>query len=159
MRLVKLLLLLAVVAWVAGSAHLRAQDWPSKPLHFVVPFAAGGSTDVLTRLLCEQLTIELKVPCVVENKAGAGGNVDGMVVATSPPDGYIFLISAPGMLTYNKILYRDVAFDPDRDLEPVCLYAFQPNVLVVHPTLPVASVKEETVKWRKVVLESGAKAD
>jgi tripartite-type tricarboxylate transporter receptor subunit TctC len=141
MRALKLLLVAAIALLGAGPS-LRAQDWPKKPLHFVVPFAAGGSTDVLTRLLCERLTVELKTPCVVENKAGAGGNVGGASVAASPPDGYTFLVSAPGVLSYNKILYREMAFDPDKDLEPVCLYAFQPNVLVVHPSLPVTSVME-----------------
>jgi tripartite-type tricarboxylate transporter receptor subunit TctC len=140
MRTLKLLLV--AIAAVVGGAQASAQDWPNKPIRFVVPFAAGGSTDVLTRLLCEQLTIELKTPCVVENKGGAGGNVGGASVAGSPPDGYTFLVSAPGVLAYNKILYREMAFDPDKDLDPICLYAFQPNVLVVHPSLEVTSVAE-----------------
>ena len=140
MRTLKLLLV-AIVA-VVGAAQASAQDWPTKPIRFVVPFAAGGSTDVLTRLLCEQLTVELKTPCVVENKGGAGGNVGGAAVAAAPADGYTFLVSAPGVLAYNKILYREMAFDPDKDLDPICLYAFQPNVLVVHPSLPVTSVAE-----------------
>lgn len=141
MRLPKLLV--ATMAIVAlGATQVNAQDWPSKPVRFVVPFTAGGSTDVLTRLLCDQLAIELKVPCIVENKGGAGGNVGGQAVATAPPDGYTFLVSAPGVLAYNKILYREMAFDPDRDLDPICLYAFQPNVLVVHPSLPMKSVGE-----------------
>jgi tripartite-type tricarboxylate transporter receptor subunit TctC len=140
MRTLKLLLV-AIVA-VVGGAQASAQEWPSKPIRFVVPFAAGGSTDVLTRLLCEQLTVELKTPCVVENKGGAGGNVGGAAVAAAPADGYTFLVSAPGVLAYNKILYREMAFDPDKDLDPICLYAFQPNVLVVHPSLPVTSVTE-----------------
>ncbi len=141
MRILKLLLV-AVAAFAASAMQASAEDWPSKPIRFIVPFAAGGSTDVLTRLLCEALTVELKVPCVVENKGGAGGNVGGQAVATSPPDGYSFLVSAPGVLAYNKILYREMAFDPDKDLDPICLYAFQPNVLVVHPSLPVRSVSE-----------------
>ena len=140
MRTLKLLLV--AIAAVVGAAQASAQDWPSKPIRFVVPFAAGGSTDVLTRLLCEQLTVELKTPCVVENKGGAGGNVGGAAVAAAPADGYTFLVSAPGVLAYNKILYREMAFDPDKDLDPICLYAFQPNVLVVHPSLPVTSVAE-----------------
>jgi tripartite-type tricarboxylate transporter receptor subunit TctC len=135
-------LLVAIVSLVAGAIQARAQEWPSKPIHFIVPFAAGGSTDVLTRLLCEQLTVELKTPCVVENKGGAGGNLGGAAVAAAPPDGYTFLVSAPGVLAYNKILYREMAFDPDKDLDPICLYAFQPNVLVVNPALPVKSVAE-----------------
>jgi tripartite-type tricarboxylate transporter receptor subunit TctC len=140
MRTLKLLLV--AIAAVVGGAQASAQDWPSKPIRFVVPFAAGGSTDVLTRLLCEQLTVELKTPCVVENKGGAGGHVGGAAVAAAPADGYTFLVSAPGVLAYNKILYREMAFDPDKDLDPICLYAFQPNVLVVHPSLPVTSVTE-----------------
>lgn len=134
-RLLCLLLLL-----VASPA--MAQDWPSKPIRFVVPFATGGATDVLTRLLCEQLTTEFNVPCVVDNKGGAGGNLGGAAVAGSPPDGYTFLVSAPGVLAYNKLIYRDMPFDPDKELDPFCLYAFQPNVLVVNPKLPVTSVTE-----------------
>jgi len=133
--------LLALVASFAGSAA-SSQDWPAKPLRFVVPFAAGGSTDVLTRLLCDQLTAELKVPCVVENKGGAGGNVGAAAAASAAPDGYTFLVSAPGVLAYNKIIYRDMGFDPDKELDPICLYAWQPNVLVVNPGLPVKSVTE-----------------
>ncbi|HZQ00434.1 MAG TPA: tripartite tricarboxylate transporter substrate binding protein [Reyranella sp.] len=125
---------------LATAAH--AQEWPNKPLHFVVPFPAGGSTDVLTRLLCERLGEELKQPCIVDNKGGAGGNVGAGLVASAAPDGYTFLVSAPGVLAYNKLIYKDMGFDPDRQLEPICLYAWQPNVLVVNPSLPVHSVKE-----------------
>ena len=136
------LLCLTLFALIAGTRVVPAQDWPNKPLHIVVPFATGGSTDVLTRLLCDSLTAELKVPCVVDNKGGAGGNLGGQAVAAAAPDGYTFLVSAPGVLSYNKILYREMAFDPDKDLDPICLYAFQPNVLVVNPALPVNSVAE-----------------
>ncbi len=140
MKIVKFLLLSFAAAFGATAAN--AQDWPTKPLRFVVPFATGGATDVLTRLLCDQLTAELKVPCVVDNKGGAGGNVGAAAVAGSAPDGYTFLVSAPGVLAYNKIIYSDMGFDPDKDLDPICLYAWQPNVLVVNPALPVKSVKE-----------------
>ena len=135
-------LLLAVAALLSCLGQAAAQDWPSKPIKFVVPFATGGATDVLTRLLCEQLTAELKVPCIVDNKGGAGGNLGGAAVAAAAPDGYTFLVSAPGVLAYNKILYREMPFDPDKELDPICLYAFQPNVLVVNPSLPVKSVAE-----------------
>jgi tripartite-type tricarboxylate transporter receptor subunit TctC len=134
----RLLFLLLLV----GASPAVAQDWPNRPIRFVVPFAAGGATDVLTRLLREPLTVELKVPCVVDNKGGAGGNLGGAAVAGSAPDGYTFLVSAPGVLAYNKLIYRDMPFDPDTELDPFCLYAFQPNVLVVNPKLPVASVGE-----------------
>ncbi len=136
------LLVAFVFALASLTAHASAQEWPNRPLRFVVPFPAGGATDALTRLLCERLTAELKVPCVVENRGGAGGNIGGAAVASSPPDGYSWLVSAPGVLAYNKSLYGDMPFDPDKELDPICLYAFQPNVLVVHPTLPVKSVAE-----------------
>jgi tripartite-type tricarboxylate transporter receptor subunit TctC len=135
-------LLLALAGLAISLSPASAQDWPSKPIKFVVPFATGGATDVLTRLLCEQLIAELKVPCVVDNKGGAGGNLGGAAVASAAPDGYTFLVSAPGVLAYNKILYREMSFDPDKELDPICLYAFQPNVLVVTPSLPVNSVAE-----------------
>lgn len=131
-----------LLAVMASAASATAQQWPSKPVHFVVPFAAGGATDVLTRMLCEELATELKTPCVVENKGGAGGNLGGAAVATAAPDGYTFLVSAPGVLAYNKILYREMSFDPDKDLDPICLFAFQPNVLVVNPSLPAKDVTE-----------------
>ena len=133
-------LLFVLLLLIASPAS--AQDWPNKPIKFIVPFATGGATDVLTRLLCEQLTTEFKVPCVVDNKGGAGGNLGGAAVAGSSPDGYTFLVSAPGVLAYNKLIYRDMPFDPDKELDPFCLYAFQPNVLVVNPKLPVNSVQE-----------------
>ena len=135
-------LLVAIAALVAGTTQAPAQEWPSKPLHFIVPFAAGGSTDVLTRLLCEQLTVELKTPCVVDNRSGAGGNVGGAAVAGAPNDGYTFLMGAPGVLSYNKALYREMRFDPDRELEPVSLFARLPNVLVVNPEVPARNVAE-----------------
>ena len=131
--------LLTLLALTTGAL---GQAWPNHPIRFVVPFPAGGATDALTRLLCEQITAELKVPCVVENRGGAGGNIGGAAVAASPPDGYSWLVSAPGVLAYNKSLYRDMPFDPDKELDPICLYAFQPNVLVVNPSLPVTSVAE-----------------
>jgi len=134
--------LFAIAALMGLASPVWAQEWPSRPIHFVVPFSAGGATDVLTRLLCEQLAIELKVPCLVDNRGGAGGNIGGAAVATSAPDGYTYLMSAPGVLAYNKVLYRDMPFDPDKTLDPISLFAFQPNVLVVNPSVPVHSVAE-----------------
>ncbi len=145
MRLFRMFFL--AVAVLAGSAlpvwaQAGPQQWPSRPIHFIVPFPAGGATDVLTRLLCEQLAIKLNVPCLVDNRGGAGGNIGGAAVAAAAPDGYTYLVSAPGVLAYNKILYHDMPFDPDKDLDPISLYAIQPNVLVVNPSVPAHSVAE-----------------
>ncbi len=118
----------------------RAQEWPVRLVRFVVPFPAGGATDVLTRVLCERLAAHFNVPFIVENRGGAGGNVGGAVVAGAPPDGYTFLMGAPGLLSYNKALYREMRFDPDQALEPVALYARLPNVLVVNQDVPARDV-------------------
>jgi len=132
----------ALVVLAGPVCESRAQTWPNRPIHFVVPFATGGATDVLTRLLCERITSQLAVPCVVDNRGGAGGNIGGAAVAAAAPDGYTYLMSAPGVLAYNKILYRDMPFDPDKDLDPISLFAIQPNVLVVNPVVPAHSVAE-----------------
>jgi tripartite-type tricarboxylate transporter receptor subunit TctC len=134
--------LLAIAAALTLSTPSLAEEWPARPVRFVVPFAAGGATDLLTRLLCEQLALALNAPFVVDDRGGAGGNIGAAVVAASPPDGYTWLMSAPGVLAYNKVLYREMSFDPDRDLEAVSLLAVLPNVLVVHPTVPAQSVRE-----------------
>jgi tripartite-type tricarboxylate transporter receptor subunit TctC len=135
-------MLLAIVAALAMTAPSCSADWPARPVRIVVPFAAGGATDVLTRLLCEGLTAQLKAPFIVENRGGAGGNMGGALVAGSSNDGYTFLMGAPGVLAYNKALYRDSRFDPDRELEPVALYARIPNVLVVNASVPAQDVAE-----------------
>jgi tripartite-type tricarboxylate transporter receptor subunit TctC len=133
-------LIAAVAVLIALPA--QAEEWPARPVRFVVPFAAGGATDVLTRLLCKELAKEFNATFVVDNRGGAGGNIGAAAVAASAPDGYTFLVSAPGVLAYNKVLYREMPFDPDRDLEAVSLYAALPNALVVNPSLPVQSVAE-----------------
>ncbi len=134
--------LLAIATVLAAPTGSMAEEWPTRPVRFVVPFAAGGATDLLTRLLCEQLARELNASFVVDDRGGAGGNIGAAIVAAAPPDGYTLLMSAPGVLAYNKALYRDMSFDPDRDLDPVSLFAILPNVLVVHPSVPVHSVAE-----------------
>jgi tripartite-type tricarboxylate transporter receptor subunit TctC len=134
--------LLAIAALLAFALPAHAAEWPTRVVRFVVPFPAGGATDVLTRLLCQRLATELNATFIVENRGGAGGNVGGAAVASAPPDGYTFVMGAPGLLAYNKALYREMRFDPDRDLDPVALYARIPNVLVVNPDVPARSVSE-----------------
>ncbi len=127
---------------VVTAAPVSAAEWPERAVRVVVPFPAGGATDVLTRLLCERLAARFNVPIIVENRGGAGGNIGGAYVAASPADGYTFLMGAPGVLSYNKALYRDSQFDPDRSLRPVALYARIPNVLVVNAAVPARNVAE-----------------
>jgi tripartite-type tricarboxylate transporter receptor subunit TctC len=140
MRFCRVLLAIAVAA--ATATPVGAAQWPERAVRVVVPFAAGGATDVLTRLLCQRLAAQLNAPFIVENRGGAGGNMGGALVAGSPNDGYTFLMGAPGVLAYNKALYRDSPFDPDRELEPVALYTRIPNVLVVNASVPARDVAE-----------------
>jgi tripartite-type tricarboxylate transporter receptor subunit TctC len=134
--------LLAIASVLAAPTGSTAEEWPTRPVRFVVPFAAGGATDLLARLLCEQLARKLDASFVVDDRGGAGGNIGAAIVAAAPPDGYTLLMSAPGVLAYNKALYRHMPFDPDRDLDPVSLFAILPNVLVVHPSVAAHSVAE-----------------
>jgi tripartite-type tricarboxylate transporter receptor subunit TctC len=135
-------ILIAIVVALATATPIWAAEWPTRAVRIIVPFAAGGATDVLTRLLCQRLSAQLNVPFIVENRGGAGGNIGGAMVGGSPNDGYTFLMGAPGVLAYNKALYRASPFDPDRELEPVALYARIPNVLVVNATVPARDVAE-----------------
>jgi tripartite-type tricarboxylate transporter receptor subunit TctC len=132
----------ALCGLIGAAPAGNAAEWPVRVVKVVVPFAAGGATDVLTRLLWQRLSSDLNATFVVENRGGAGGNLGGQMVAAAPNDGYTFLMGAPGGLAYNKSLYREMRYDPDRELEPVALYARIPNVLVVNPQLPAKDVAE-----------------
>ena len=132
------------LAWTAAAAAQKpdAAGWPSRPVHLIVPFPAGSSPDLVARILTEKLAPALGQPVVVENRPGAGGNLGTGLVAKAAPDGYTLGFSIPGPLAVNSVLYKNMEYDPFRDLAPVCLVAASPNVLVVDPKLNVNSVKE-----------------
>ncbi len=117
------------------------QDYPSKPVRIVVPFAPGGPNDIIVRLVAQKLTETWGQPVVVENKAGAGGNIGTDFVAKATPDGYTLLSVGPGSLIINPLIGK-VPYDTARDFAPVTLMARAPNALVAHPSLPASSVKE-----------------
>ncbi|PWT89136.1 MAG: ABC transporter substrate-binding protein [Proteobacteria bacterium] len=123
-------------------------NFPSRPVQFVVPYSAGGGTDIITRVMSERLQADLKQPFPVENKPGAGGSVGGSYVANSAPDGYTILMGSPGPLITNQFLYSTTPYDPARAFAPVILVARLPNVLVVHPSLGVKSTQELIDKAR-----------
>lgn len=125
---------------VAGGAHAQA-GYPNKPVKLVVPFAAGGSTTLLARMLTERLGQSMGQPFVIDNRAGAGGNVGMEYVARSEPDGYTLLLAPIGMAT-NPALYPKMSFDPQKDFAPISLYAGVPNLLVVHPSVPARNIGE-----------------
>ena len=143
MRVPALFTRLAAIALCALALGAAAQDdYPYKPVHIIVPFAPGGSTDVVARILADKLGAELKQNFVVENRAGAGGNIGADVVAHAPPDGYTLLMGTTGVLAINKYLYKDMHFDPDRDLVPVSYTSLITNILVVNPQVPARTVAE-----------------
>ena len=119
-----------------------AQAFPSKPIRFIVPFAAGGTSDTVTRLIGKELTEIWKVPVVVDNRPGAGGNVGSEMVAHSAPDGYTILMGTVATHGINASLYAKMPYDPVKDFEPVSLVASTPSVLMVHPSVPVKSVAD-----------------
>lgn len=134
-------ILVALATMLVGGAAM-AQGYPSRPVRIVVPFPAGGSNDIVARILAQKLTERNGQPFVVENRGGAGGNIGAEAVASSDPDGYTLLLTAPPPLTTNTALYKNLPFDPARAFAPVALVASVPIVLVVHPSLDARSVAE-----------------
>jgi tripartite-type tricarboxylate transporter receptor subunit TctC len=123
-------------------AEAVAQEYPVRPVTIVVAFQPGGSNDIIARVLAKYMQDVLKQPVVVENRTGAGGNVGATYVAEAKPDGHTLLLAPIGALSINKWLYKSPGYDPDRQFAPIALLASVPNVLVVHPSVPAANLKE-----------------
>ena len=124
----------------AGLA--AAQAWPSKPIKYIVPFAPGGTTDILGRTIADKLSVALGQPVVIENKPGAGGGVGAEFTAKQPADGYTIMGGTISTHAINASLYKNLRYDPVRDFVPITLIARVPNMLVVNPTLPAKNVQE-----------------
>jgi tripartite-type tricarboxylate transporter receptor subunit TctC len=137
--LVRFAAALALACGVALQAH--AQAWPSKPVRYVVPFPPGGATDILARSIADKLGPALGQPVIVENRAGAAGNVGTELAAKAAPDGYTILMVTVAQ-SISESLYAKLGYNLLRDLAPVILVARVPNVMEVHPSVPVHSVKE-----------------
>ena len=137
-----LILVATVCSLGTGSGVLAQADWPGRPVRIVVPFAAGGTTDLSARIVAEQLSQRFKQPFIVENKAGAGGNVGAAEVAKGVPDGTTFLMGTPGTQAINQFLYSKMPYDSAKDLVPVSFVVRVPNVLMVHPQVPARSIPE-----------------
>lgn len=119
-----------------------AQGYPSKPIRFIVPYAPGGSTDIVARLLAQKLAEALGQQVLVDNRPGAGGSIGADLVAKSPPDGYTMVTAVTGIMAINQFLYRKLPFDPEKDFAPVTQVGSLPLILVVHPSIPAKNVKE-----------------
>lgn len=125
-----------------SSITVFADIYPNKPIRLVVPFAAGGTTDNVGRLLATRLSEKLGQPVVVDNRGGAGGNIGMDLVAKSPSDGYTLLLTGVATQSIGVSLYKRLPFDPQKDFTPIAIFASVPNVLVVNPKLPVKTVSE-----------------
>ena len=121
---------------LAGGAAQAQAAFPTRPITLVVPFAAGGSTDIVARLVGQKMSELLGQNVVIENRAGAGGNIGSTAVARAAPDGYTILMGTISTHALNPAILKTVTFDPVKDFTPISLLALVPNVMVVHPSFP-----------------------
>jgi tripartite-type tricarboxylate transporter receptor subunit TctC len=133
--------LLAVVVFGLSTSAF-AQTWPAKPIKWIVPFAPGGTTDILARTIGEKLTVALGQPVIIENKPGAGGGVGADFTAKAPPDGYTIMGGTISTHAINASLYKSLPYDPVKDFVPITLIARVPNMLVINPDIPAKNVAE-----------------
>jgi tripartite-type tricarboxylate transporter receptor subunit TctC len=132
----------ALLAFSFAAVTAQAQTWPSRPFTVVVPFAAGVTGDIVARGLVQHLSAALGEAFVVDNRGGAGGNIGGAVVARAAPDGYTLLLATTGPAAINKLTYKNMPYDPQRDLAPIALIGKAPVIVVARNSLPAATLKE-----------------
>lgn len=133
---------LALVTITLASHSVLAQDYPNRGIRFVVPFPVGAGTDILARGVAQKLNEAWSIPVVVDNRAGAGGTIGSDLVAKSPKDGYTMLMGNASSLAIARSLYKNLSYDPLRDFANVILVANSENVVIVHPSLPVKTIKD-----------------
>jgi tripartite-type tricarboxylate transporter receptor subunit TctC len=131
-----------LVLALCGMAGAQAQSWPARPVKIVVSFPPGTTPDTVARVIAPKMQESLGQPVVVENRAGAGGNVAADAVAKSPADGYTLLVSTNAAVATNKVLYDNLPYDPERDLATISLLATAAQALVTHASVPVKTFKE-----------------
>ena len=143
MRARAVLVLCLALATVAGAINAaRAADYPTRPIKLIVPYPAGGPTDVLGRMVADFLTRDLKQTVFVENKGGAQGAIGAEAAARAEPDGYTLFFTVASIVVLNPVLYKKLAYDPDRDFRVLAIVTDSPVVMVVHPSVPAKSVAE-----------------
>jgi tripartite-type tricarboxylate transporter receptor subunit TctC len=144
----RLIFAAALALLTAGLSPLHAQEWPAKTVTIIVPFTAGGTADLFARLLATNMQQKLGAAFIVENRAGAGGNIGAAAVAKAPNDGYTLLLGTVSTHAINQFMYSNMQFDPAKDFQPVSLIARLPNMLVVNPKIP-AKTPAELVTYLK----------
>ena len=142
MTLQRRTLMLALGATALPSVRAQTAPWPSKPIRYIVPFAAGGTTDILARVVGEKLGVALGQTIVVDNKAGQGGSAGAGELARAAPDGYTIGGGTISSHAINATLYDKLPYDPITSFEPITMYVTLPNVLVVHPSVPANNLRE-----------------
>ena len=136
------IILAVVAAFLIPAGGAAAQSYPANPVRLVSPYPPGGANDILARIIGQKLGEDLGQQIVVENRGGATGNIGAELVAKAPPDGYTLLMGQASNLSINISLMGKLPFDPIKDFAPITLVATTPNLLVVHPSLPVKTVKD-----------------
>lgn len=139
-RIVRAVLVLMLVALPLPPA-VAADNYPQKPIRFLIPFSPGGGTDVLARAISDKLTEALGASVIIDNRPGAAGTIGTALVAKAAPDGYTFLFTSASY-TFSPSLYKDLPYDTLRDLKNITMFASTPNLLVVHPSLPTKNLKD-----------------
>jgi tripartite-type tricarboxylate transporter receptor subunit TctC len=135
---------LLVASWIAAAvaAPALAQDYPTRPITLIVPYAAGGGNDVMARIVADKMGAALGQPIVVENRGGAGGSIATRAVAHAPADGYTLGLGGTGTLAIDPSLYPNVGYDPRKDFAPIGLIATSALVVLVHPSVPAKTISE-----------------
>lgn len=131
-----------LIAFLGTAGNVAGQTYPARTIRFIIPYPAGGATDVFSRVVAQKLSEATGQAVVVDNRAGAGGMLGTDVVAKAPGDGYTIGLAHAGPLAINPSLYKKLPYDPIRDLAPISLMGEQQNTVVVHPSLPVKSIRE-----------------
>jgi tripartite-type tricarboxylate transporter receptor subunit TctC len=140
--------IIASIAILLLTGLSGAMAWPDRPIHMVVAYAAGGTTDVMARLVAERLAARLGHPVIVENRPGASGNIGATFVAKSSADGYTILMATPGQAAMNQFMYEHMPYDTEKDFVPLAYVASVPSVLVVSPKVDVASTTDFLAKMK-----------
>ena len=146
-----------VLVSLMAPALSAAQEYPAKPIRWIIPYPTGGTSDFLARLIGQKLTEAWKQPVLVDNRSGANGNIGTELAAKAPPDGYTLLLVA-STFTINPAVYPSLAFDTEKDFAPVTTLLWQPYLLSVHPSLPVTTVKQliELARARPGAIDYGS---
>jgi tripartite-type tricarboxylate transporter receptor subunit TctC len=136
------LLATALAIACAGAANVLAQVYPARTVRLIVPFPAGGGSDIVGRIVAGRLTEQMKQQVIVDNRGGAGGSIGTEAAVRSAPDGYTLVLASTSEIAVNPAIYSKLTYDTVRDLAPIALIASTPVVIAVHPSLPVKSIKE-----------------